>query len=861
MSTPFPADPTLGALLRQHRLLAGLTQEALAERAGLSPRGVQLLERGLRTSPRAETLRLLADALDLDAPARAALIAATHPALAATPAPAAPGLRPVRPPVPPTPLVAREGEIAATCALLQPPGHTVATRLLTLTGPGGVGKTRLALEIAAALHACFPGGATWADLAPLGDPALVPGVIAAAFGIRDDSEAALLAALQRVEQPLLLVLDNCEHLLPAMPLVATLLAASPHLAVLATSRARLRLRGEREFPLGPLALPGTTATATLPLTELSRVAAVRLFVARASEVNPDFALSPDNAAAVAAICRQVDGLPLALELAAARIKLLPPAALLSRLQQRLTFLAGGARDLPPRHQTLRDTIAWSHGLLTPAEQILFHRLAVFAGGFTVAAMETMGDLEALTALADQSLLRPMAATSDEPRWTMLETVREFARECLAESGEEDHVRRTHASHFLALAERAEPQLTGPEQTAWLDRLELEHDNLRAALAWAVPHDPGMALRLAGALWRFWYVRGYLREGHDWAEAALAQPGGSLTQRAAAYYTAGDLAQEQGDYDEAAPRLAAGLAAARQAQDPGIAARCLSSLAFIARNQGAYDDAESYLQQALVLQRELGDVRAIACTLGNLGSLAQNRGAEAEATQLLAEALVSFRGLGDLPMAADILANLAILANQQGEPARAARFAEEALGTYRTHGDRQGAATALVAVANAARGEGDLLEARTLYEEALDLFREVHHQPGSVSTLTHLATLALDTGDTPRALPLLADTLRLLQRTGDERAIATALAATARALAALGHWEQAGRLAGAAIALRATPRTPLPLEDADQRHLANAASHNIGEAAWATAVAAGRALPQERALTEALAGIHLQPASR
>ncbi len=856
MTTSFTSAATVGALLRQHRLLAGFTQEALAERAGLSPRGVQLLERGLRTTPRAETLRLLADALELDATARAALVAATHPELATDAASAAPGLCPVRPPLPPTLLIGREAEVTTVRALLRPQAHPQGTRLLTLTGPGGVGKTRLALALAAELAASYPGGVAWAELGPLGDPALVPGAIAAAFGIRDDSEGALSTELQRAEHPLLLVLDNCEHLLPAMPLIGKLLAVCPLLTVLATSRARLRLRGEREIPLGPLALPDASAHAALPLDVLASVAAVRLFVARAGEVSPDFAVTPDNAAAVAAICRQVDGLPLALELAAARIKLLPPAALLSRLQQPLAFLSGGARDLPPRHQTLRDTIAWSHGLLTPAEQRLFHRLAVFAGGFTLSAVEAVGDLDDFAALGDQSLLRPLAPVADEPRWTMLETVREYAWECLAASDEEDHIRHAHASYFLALAERAEPELTGPDQTAWLDQLELEHDNLRGALAWAINHDPSTALRLAGTLWRFWYVRGYLREGRDWAEAALAHAGGSLAQRAAAFYTAGDLAQEQGDYAFAAPRLTAGLAAAQQAGEPGIAARCLSGLGFIARNQGAYETAEEYHQQALVLQRALGDQRAIACTLGNLGSIAQNRGAETEAEQLLAEALVSFRGLDDRPMAADILANLAILANQQGEHGRAARFAEEALDTYRSHGDRQGAATALVALANAARGEADLLEARTLYEEALDLFRAVHHQPGNVSALTHLATLALDTGDVHQALPLLTDVLRLLQRTGDARAIATALAATARAEAAQEHWEQAGRLAGAATALGALHRTPLAFEDATQHHLTATASAAIGEDAWAAALAAGQALPLERAIAEALASTHL-----
>ena len=854
MTTSFSTSTTLGALLRKHRLVAGLTQEALAERAGLSPRGVQLLERGLRTAPRAETLRLLADALELDDVARAALVTAMQGERLAAPAAPTAALRPVLPPVPPTSLVGRQHEITVARSLLSGGDQSGPSRLLTLVGPGGVGKTRLALAIAADLATDFPGGVAWAELAPLGDPALVPGAIASAFGIRDDSASAILEELHHTHLPVLLVLDNCEHVLPAMPLVAQLLATSPSLTILATSRSRLRLRGEREFPVEPLALPGSRPASIVSLAEVAEVDSVRLFVARAVDVRPDFALTPENAAAVAAICRQVDGLPLALELAAARVKLLPPAALRSRLQGSLAFLTGGARDLPLRHQTLRDTIAWSYGLLIPAEQALFRHLSVFTGGWSIEAMEAFGDLGACASLADQSLLRPLAANGDHPRWTMLETVREYALECLAASGDEHAARTTHATFFLSLAERAEPELTGPDQAIWLDRIETEHDNLRGALSWAVAHDPGAALRFVAALWRFWYVRGYLREGRNRAEAALAQAGGTLAQRAAAFHTAGDLAQEQGDYHQAVSLLNAGHTAAMQAGDAAIAARCLSGLGFIARNQGDYEAAEGLHQEALALQRELGDQRAIACTLGNLGSLAQNQGAEAQAEHLLTEALVTFRALGDQPLAADIMANLAILANQQGEHARAARLAEEALATYRPLGDRQGAATVLVALANAARGEGDLLEAKALYDEALDLFRDVHHQPGIVSVLTHLATLALDAGDALQASQFLSESLHILQQTRDQRATATTLAACARAMAAQEQWEQAGRLSGAASALCPVAGPSRPVQDASEEHLTALATAAIGEATWASARAAGQSLSLDRAIAEALANI-------
>ncbi|HSH78927.1 MAG TPA: adenylate/guanylate cyclase domain-containing protein, partial [Herpetosiphonaceae bacterium] len=443
--------------------------------------------------------------------------------------------RPNNLPVQSTPLIGREQAVAALRDLLLRPG----VRLVTLTGPGGTGKTRLGLQVAADLLDHFEHGVYFVNLAPISDPALVASAIAQPVAVREHGGKPLLESLKDYlrDKHLLLLLDNFEQVTAAAPLVADLLAAAPRLSVLVTSREVLHLYGEHDVAVLPLTLPDPGHP--MPLERLTQYEAVRLFIERAQAARSDFAVTNENAPAVAEICYRLDGLPLAIELAAARIRLLPPQAMLQRLTSRLRLLIGGARNLPERQQTLRGAIAWSYDLLEQDEQTLFRRLAVFVGGFGLDAVEAVcnvpGDLDvdvldAVESLVGKSLLRE-AAAADEPRLGMLETIREYALERLDQGGEADETRRRHAAYFLQVAEEAEPQLAGRQQIAWLNRLELEHDNLRAALRWAIDcGDAATALRLVGSLSRFWHDRGYAGEGRQWLAQALALPGATAHVR-------------------------------------------------------------------------------------------------------------------------------------------------------------------------------------------------------------------------------------------------------------------------------------------------------------------------------------------
>ena len=672
--------PPFGALLRRHRSAAGLTQEELAERAQLSVRGIKYLERNGRR-PYGDTVRRLAGALGLDAEVRARFEAAARRGISAAAGDEqhGPGFRP--PPRLPNGLVGREAAIAALRTLV---GGDAGGRLVTLTGPGGVGKTALALHLAAELRAAFPDGVAFVPLASLADPDLLLPTIADALGVgaaADRQGLEQLGTSLRGKQ-LLLVLDNCEHLPDAAPALADLLGYCEPLKVLATSRAPLHIRGEREFPVPPLVLPDPARLP--PPAALAAVPAVALFMDRAVAVRPDFAVTPGNAAAVAEICIRLDGLPLAIELAAARIKLLTPQAILGRMGLLLPLLTGGARDLPERQRTLRDTIAWSYNLLTGAERVLLRRAAVFVGGWTfgdlAAISEVAGDpsldlLDGMASLVNQSMIRQDEGGDGEPRFDMLRTIREFALERLAESGEEADVRDCHAAHLVVLAESAAPYLEGADQALWLDRLARDDDNIRAALAWAYDReDVDLGLRLVRALTVYWFVRGHLVEGYEETIRFTGLPGSTALPilRGDALNAAGFLAREYGDYERAYAASRESLALSHRLNDRKRAADALANLGYVALQQGKHGDAHDLFQRSLATNRELGNRQGIADSLSFLALTAFRSRDLDGARRMNEESLALWEVLDDRQATVWARTRLAFVLLEQGAHAAAYR---------------------------------------------------------------------------------------------------------------------------------------------------------------------------------------------
>jgi predicted ATPase len=910
-------------------------------------------------------------------------------------------------PRPLTGLIGREQELREIEA------QVAAARLVTLIGTGGVGKTRLAIQAVEELADDFPDGVRFVDLAALSDPALVPQTVARVLDAPEQPGLPLIETLLSVLRPahLLLVLDNCEHLIAACAeLAATLLQGCPHLQILATSRQALGITGETAWRVPSLAIPGVQAfrpgtraagdgvqagtvkdePVSVDPERLMQYAAVRLFVERAAASAPGFTLTAENAPAVVQICRRLDGIPLALELAAARLKALSADELAARLDDRFRLLVGGSRTALPRQQTLRATIDWSYNLLSEPERALLLRLSVFAAGWTLEAAEAvcadfgfwildfglparaktpenrapLSDaaaqkasesrtpssepiqnpkskiqnedvLDLLTALVDKSLVIYEAGGSAHPRsagsrYRLLETVRQYARERLMETEEADRVRARHRDWFLALAERAEPELLRSDQLAWLDRLEVEHDNLRAAMAWCVKAvDSGQwivdspaasgwktdqslterttnhqslstgveaepALRMAGALWAFWSMRGYWTEELERLARLLALPQASprTAARARALHCAGILAccqddlelarafheeslaiqQERGDnggmaaslhglghlafltgdYEAAREPHAASLSIRRELGDRAGIAASLAHLACLALVRDDYPAARSLFEESMVIYKELGDGAGIAGVLNGLGHVARRLGEYGVARSLTEEGLALRRARGDRDGIAQSLVELGDVVLDQGDSVAAREYYEEALAIRRELGSRAGVADALGWLGEVARHQGDYAQARRLREESLALWRAVGSHIAVIHSLGALGHLAREQGEYEEAHRLYAESLRLRKELGDRITLAQSLEDFAELAAAERQWARMTRLLGAARALRdAVDRPLLPGERASYDQSLAAARGALPEEALAAVWADGQAMSLEEAVSFAL----------
>lgn len=717
---------SFGELLRRYRIAAGLTQEDLAERAELSVRGLRYLEQDLRR-PYRDTVGRLIRALPVPPHDHGAFMAAARPR-DALPTPGAEHAGRSGLPLPPNPLIGREQDLGMAVDLLR----RGEVRVLTLTGPGGVGKTRLALEVATHLRPALTDGVVWVPLAALSDPTQVRSAVAQALGLMEMASVpvweTLSASLRGLQ--ILLLLDNFEHVTGAATLVSDLVATCPRLKVLATSRAALRLRGEWEFPVSPLRLP--EAAHRVSVYALAANPAVDLFVRRAQAVRPGFALTEANATTVAAICRHLEGLPLAIELAAARVRVLPPQAMLFRLEHRLTFLTGGAPDVPVRQRTMRKTIAWSYDLLDSQEQMLFRRLAVFAGACDLSAVEAVCDvdgdlgmdvLDGVETLLRSSLIRLEETANEEPRFVMLQTIREYALERLAESGEEEELRKRHANYYLACGQEGAGQFFSPAQGAWLDRLEQEHDNLRATLRWCVEQrDAEMGLRLTAALWPLWYVRGY-SEGRSYLASLLAlrEAATVMAPRAGSLVGASQLALSQGDYVAARTFLAESIALYRALGDGRGLAEALLGAGFVARVEEEYVRARTLLEEGLTLARATGHRFFTAACLHHLGMIAvDSEGDYTAARSLLEQSLALYRALRVPRFIGLVLLTLGNMACAEGDRSDGRRLLQEGLTTMIEVGEKTAIPDALDSFSHLAMDEGQAERAVRLAGSAAGL---------------------------------------------------------------------------------------------------------------------------------------------
>jgi predicted ATPase/class 3 adenylate cyclase len=691
-----------------------------------------------------------------------------------------------------TSFIGRESEMKEIKDLLR------SARLLALLGAGGCGKTRLALQVAADLLEEYPDGIWIVELAPLSDPGLIAQRVASIIGVREESNNSMADEREQLglvesrtiwkkltdflhSKRLLLLIDNCEHMIEdSARFTESLLQSCPYLCILATSREALGIRGESTYRVPPLSLPDPHQP--LSVEQLAQYESVKLLVDRATAAWPDFKLTGSNADAVAHICRRLDGIPLAIELAASRVRALSVEEIAARLDDRFRLLTGGSRTALPRQQTLKALLDWSYSLLSEKEQVFLRRLSVFAGGWTLEAVEAIcsdeiiarGEvLDLLTHLVDKSLVL-FEERNGQPRYRTLETVRQYSQDRLLESGEAEIVRRRHRDCYLELAEWMEPELWSSVQEVWLDQLETEHDNLRAAMEWSlVDHEAEKAVRLAGALWWFWYVRGYWSEGRDWLSQVLEKSESTSTfSRAKALQGAGVLSWRQGDYEQAKALCEAGLTLFRELGDTKGVAFSLNTLGLVARDQGHYKRALELLEESLSLFREAEDKHGIALSLYVLGRVAW----------------------------------------RQKEYRRAGVLCQESLALSQELGYKRGMAYSLDILGRVAWDQGNDRQAQQLCEESLMLFRELGEKQGIAHSLRRLGLIARHQGDFQRATALSRDGLSLFWELGEKLGIAECLEELACVNVAQGSWKRAAHFFGAAQALRQAIGAPLPPDE-------------------------------------------------
>jgi predicted ATPase len=765
-----------------------------------------------------------------------------------------------------TSLVGREQEVAEISALLTQP----EMRLVTLVGPGGIGKTRLSLAVATQMRSFFVGGICFVGLAAMNNPQLVVPTIALELGLKESGNRPLLEQVQAFvgEQPFLLVLDNFEQIVAAAPQLEELLAGCPGLSILVTSRAVLHLSAEQVVPVAPLALPSLSTSDTEDIVES---AAVTLFVQRARHILPSFQLTPTNARAIAEVCVRLDGLPLAIELAAARVKLLPPQVLLARLSQRLQLLTGGPRSLPVRQQTLRSTIQWSYDLLGPEEQTLFHLLSVFVGGWQLSAAEALcqeigqADLDVLntlSALLDNSLIQSSEQGAEEPRFLMLQIVREFGLERLTASGELETTRVAHARYFLALAEQAEPELDGPNQAMWVARLEHEHDNLREALEWALEkvidekaaERREIGLRLSVALKEFWMMHGHSREARTFLERALALSEGTSTSlRARVLRAIAAVADFQGDSDRIEVVAKLSLALSRELEDTRGIADSLGLLAAAAWLRGKIVESVSLDEEQVRLLRQVGEPGEVAAALFDLAEQVSTHGEYTRGQALFEEALQLFRQAGnELWIGVTLVHSAAWLWFTLGDLATMRQRLQEGQALITKVGGRAWSAECLWVASLLALSEGGPRGASSLAQESLSIYREMGDPWYSAWSLHLLGRIETQRGEMPAARTCYQQSLALNQQVGEKWMTPFNLEGLASVVATQGALRWAAQLWGAAEALREAIAVPrLPVDRVDYEQAVGAARAQLGEDTFAAGWQEGRTMKLEQVIDDAL----------